>query len=121
MRWRLATCETREESEESDEYARTKQRRIAGADCRTGKTSGREKEGFAGIPGRRKRRRQRVWTGTVPGDTVLRTMDPAAGRGGWTAGVSGREQEPVEDERQRRALTSLAGLSAGRPASASLQ
>src|SRR5712692_639363 len=107
--------------ERSDDYGRTHERRIAGAHCRAGETSGREKERFAGIPGRRKRRRQRVWTGTVSGDTVLRTMDPAAGRGGWTAGVSGREQEPVEDERQRRALTSLAGLSAGRPASASLQ
>src|SRR5712691_9786791 len=100
MRWRLATCETREESEESDEYARTKQRRIAGAHCRAGETSEREKERFAGIPGRRKRRRQCVWTGTVSGDTVLRAMDPAAGRGGWTARFLGREQEPAEDERR---------------------
>src|SRR5712692_5795930 len=100
MRWRLAPCETREESEESDEYARTKKRRIDGAHCGIGEASRSEEEGKPRVQGGRKRRRQRVWTGTISGDTVLRTVDPAAGRGRRAAGVPGRKQEQTENERR---------------------
>src|SRR5580658_8386307 len=63
-------------------HDRTELRGVESPPCRSRKAGGYEKEKRRhGIPRERKGRRQCVWTGSLSGDALLRTMDEAAQRG----------------------------------------
>src|SRR5258706_10594453 len=81
-------------------YDRTYLRRVESSTGNTGKASGQETQRNAGIPSGRKRRSQRVRAGALPGDAVLRTVEPAAGCVRRPENFSGREQEQTEIERE---------------------